>query len=102
MTRGSSPLSGAIEVDIHGMTKAEAKKFLETKIMRLPKSVYSMRVIHGYNGGTELRDMVRNELRKNRRVLRVELGLNPGETTLILRDLYNSPKGDNSNGKTAR
>ena len=32
--------------------------------------------------------MVRKELGANKKVLRVEMGLNPGETDLVLRELY--------------
>ena len=80
--------SGILELDIHGMTRAQAKTFLESRILRADKSVYRIRVIHGYNGGTELRDLVRREISRNKKVLRVEIGLNQGETTLILRELF--------------
>ena len=82
------PQAGILELDIHGMTKQQAKRYLEQQLMRAPKSVYRIKVIHGYHGGTELRDMVRRELKNNIKVLRVEVGLNPGETVLVLRELY--------------
>ncbi|MGM9522662.1 MAG: Smr/MutS family protein [Oscillospiraceae bacterium] len=80
--------SGIIELDIHGMTRRQAKVFLESRIKRAGRDVYRIRVIHGYHGGTELRDMVRKELSHDQKVLRVEAGLNPGETDLVLRELY--------------
>lgn len=83
-----APQAGIIEVDIHGMTKQQAKRHLETQLMRASKSVYRMKVIHGYNSGTELRDMVRREMKHHKKVIRVEVGLNPGETVLVLRELY--------------
>ena len=81
-------LSGIIEVDIHGMTRRQAKVHLEGVLRRADKSVYRVRVIHGYRGGTQLKDMVREELKHNSKVLRVEIGMNPGETDLILRELW--------------
>lgn len=80
--------SGIIEVDIHGMTKQQAKTCLESQLRRASSSTYRIRVIHGYHGGTELRDMVRRDFAKYSKVLRIELGLNPGETDLVLRELY--------------
>ena len=88
MLHHSAPQAGILELDIHGMTKQQAKIYLENQIRRAGGSVYRIRVIHGYRGGNALRDMVRKELIKNRKVLRIELGLNPGETDLILRELF--------------
>lgn len=80
--------AGVVEIDIHGMTKYQAKILLESRLKRAGGSIYRLRVIHGYHGGTELRDLVRNELGKHPKVRRVEVGLNPGETDLILRELF--------------
>lgn len=80
--------SGIIEIDIHHMTKRQAKTLLESRLRGAGPGVYRIRVIHGYNSGTELRDMVRREISHNSKVLRLELGLNPGQTDLILRELY--------------
>ncbi len=79
-------LSGVVEVDLHGMTKLQAKTAIDAKLRRADRSVYRLRVIHGYRGGTELRDMVRSVYRNHPKVLRVELGVNPGETDLVLRE----------------
>lgn len=81
-------MEGIIEVDIHGMTKYQAGVCLESKLKRAGKGVYRIKVIHGFHGGTELRDYVRKEISKNPKVKRVEVGLNQGETDLILRELY--------------
>lgn len=77
-----------MELDIHGMNKYQAKIFLESRLKKTDKSVYRIRVVHGYHGGTELRDMVRKEIGANKKVLRVEFGTNQGETDLILRELF--------------
>ena len=76
------------EIDIHKMTKEQAIAAVDAKLKRMNASVYSLRVIHGYHGGTVLRDAVRSRYAKHPKVKRIELGLNPGETTLILRELW--------------
>lgn len=81
-----APSVGILELDVHGMTRYQAKILIESRLRRAGAGVYRIRVIHGYHGGTELRDLVRNELSKNAKVLRAEVGLNPGETDLILRE----------------
>lgn len=80
-------VGGINEVNLHGMTKKQAKAFLDGRLRHLDASVYRVRVIHGYNGGTELRDMVREEYKKHPKVRRIEHGVNPGETYLVIREL---------------
>lgn len=80
--------SGIIEIDIHGMTKYQARICIESKLKRAGSGVYRIRVIHGYRGGTELRSLVRNEFSKHPKVQRIEIGMNQGSTDLILRELF--------------
>jgi DNA-nicking Smr family endonuclease len=75
------------ELDVHNMTKVQAVTAIDAMLRRADAGVYRIRVIHGYHGGTVLRDAVRAHAAKHPKVLRVELGLNPGETDLILREL---------------
>ena len=73
-----------IEADIHGMRVLEAKRELETLIGRADKSIREIVVIHGYHGGSALKNMVRSELRHTRIQQKI-LSLNKGETTLLLK-----------------
>ena len=75
------------ELDVHNMTRAQAITAIDAVLRRAKGEVYRLKVIHGYHGGTALRDAVRAHYRGHPKVLRVELGLNPGETDLILREL---------------
>ena len=74
-----------IELDVHGMTLYQAKVVIDSKLRR-SAGAYRIRVIHGYHGGTSLRDGIRKEYAKHPKVLRIELGLQPGETDLVLRE----------------
>ena len=78
--------AGILELDLHGMNTYQAKIAIDSQLKRAKQSVYRLRLIHGYHGGTALRDMIRETYRHHPRVLRVELGLNPGETELVLRE----------------
>ena len=75
------------EIDVHNMNKTQAITAIDAKLKRADSSVYQLRVIHGFHGGTVLRDAVRAHYRNHPKVKRIELGLKQGETTLILRDL---------------
>lgn len=79
--------SGIIELDIHGMTKYQAKLCIDSQLKKANTSIYRIRIIHGYHGGTQLKDMVQKNYRNHQKVLRVEIGLNPGTTDLVLREL---------------
>ncbi len=79
--------TGIIELDIHGMTKYQAKLTIDSRLKKADNSIYRIRIIHGYHNGTELKDMVQKDYRKHKRVIRIELGMNPGITDLILREL---------------
>ena len=80
-------VSGFQEVDVHGMTKTQAFTAIDAVLRRAGGAVYTLRVIHGYRGGTVLRDAIRSRYKTHPKVKRIELGLNPGETDLILREL---------------
>ena len=74
------------ELDVHGMTKEQAITAIDARLKRA-QGLYTLRVIHGYRGGTVLRDAVRTHYKNHPKVKRIEIGLNPGETDLILREL---------------
>lgn len=78
---------GFQEIDVHNMTKTQAIAAVDARLRRAGPSVYRLKVIHGYRGGTVLRDAVRERYRVHPKVKRIELGLNPGETDLVLREL---------------
>ncbi len=82
------PLGGFLEIDVHNMTRQQAIAAIDARLRRANASVYRLRVIHGYRGGTVLRDAVRSHYKRHPKVLRIEIGLNPGETDLVLRELY--------------
>jgi hypothetical protein len=74
------------EIDVHGMTKNEAQKAIETFIKNCPKDTNTVTVIHGYHGGTELKQMIqsRNGIR-SKRIERKKYTMNQGETIFVLR-----------------
>ena len=80
-------ISSFQEIDVHGMNKVQAFTAIDAVLRRANGSVYTVRVIHGYHNGTVLRDFIRKHYKEHPKVIRIELGLNPGETDLILREL---------------
>lgn len=71
-------------VDLHGVYEENAKDLLLNWLDHVPAGITELRVIHGSNRGTVLRDMVRNDL-KHPRIKAKLPTLNPGETRLILK-----------------
>jgi len=71
-------------LDIHGMTAFEAEIALKGFLDTLDNSVEEVVVVHGYRGGTALRDMVRKQFR-HKRIERKLLSMNQGVTILQIR-----------------
>lgn len=80
-------ISSFEQVDVHGMNKTQAIAAIDAKLRRAGSAVYTIHIIHGYHGGTVLREAIRQHYKNHPKVIRIELGLNPGETDLILREL---------------
>ncbi len=74
-----------VEIDIHGYTEYDAIKILEKFIVNVDKSEKQILVIHGYHGGSVLKDMVRNSTKlRSKRIRRRRPTMNQGETILEL------------------
>ena len=80
-------LNSFMEIDVHNMTRTQAITAIDARLRRADASVYRLRVIHGFHSGTVLRDAIRVHYRGHPKVKRIEIGLNQGETDLILREL---------------
>lgn len=78
--------AGILELDLHGSNQYQARIRINAALRRAGRDVYRIRLVHGYRGGTALRDMIRREYKSHPKILRLELGLNPGETDLVLRE----------------
>lgn len=70
------------EIDIHGLSCLEAKVKLERFISK-ENNIKEIVVIHGYRQGNSLQNMVRKSL-KSKKIKQKIIGLNQGETILIL------------------
>ncbi len=79
--------AGIIELNIHGMNTVQAKACIDSVLKKATNATYRIRVIHGYQRGTALKDLVRKTYRSHPKVLRLEIGLNQGQTDLVLREL---------------
>ena len=78
---------GIIEIDVHGMNEYQAKTLIQSTLKKASKNVYKIRIIHGYQHGTTLKKMIQRVYRQHPIVKRIEIGLNPGVTELILKGL---------------
>ena len=78
--------AGKIELDLHGMNRRQAEIAIDAKLRRADSGLYRICLINGYNSGSSLRDFIREKYKKHPKVLRIELGMNPGMTELVLRE----------------
>lgn len=72
-----------VELDLHGKTGYQAKVLIDSRLRRCA-GVYRLRLIHGHNRGTQLRDMIYREYAAHPKVLQL-LEINSGTTDLVLK-----------------
>lgn len=77
-------------IDLHGETRESARQRLTATLKALPKDTRQLVVVHGFHGGNALREMVRNL--KHPRIEQKSIGLNQGETILIIKPKGNTVK----------
>lgn len=82
-------MTGIIEIDVHGKNVEEAIKEVKNQLDHVGTGTYRIRIIHGYHGGTRIRDGIWDEFSYGRepKVKRITMGDNQGITELILREL---------------
>ena len=79
-------MQSIIEIDLPGKNRYQAKVAIDAALRRARPDVMRLRIIHGCNNGTALRDMVREEYAGHPKVRRLESRLGNGVTDLILRE----------------
>lgn len=72
-----------LTVDLHNMKVWDAWEYLDRFIALTPKGVNEVVVIHGYNNGTNLKNMLRQKY-VNKRVIKTDVSWNEGRTSLFL------------------
>ncbi|MBQ7833119.1 MAG: Smr/MutS family protein [Lachnospiraceae bacterium] len=77
-----------IELDLHNMTRAQAQNEIDRALADAGPSVYRIRLIHGFHGGTAIKNMIQEEYvyYGHNKVKRVVPGSNQGITELVLRE----------------
>ena len=76
-----------ITIDLDGLFRDEAIKVIDKALKAADSSTYQIKLVHGYNRGTSLKNMIIDEYRYHPKVLRVQPGDNLGTTILVLREL---------------
>ena len=56
--------SGIVTLDLHGCSAYQAKIAIDAALRRA-RGVYRLRIVHGYHGGTALRDMIRKDMEQD-------------------------------------
>ncbi|MBQ6439938.1 MAG: hypothetical protein IJJ06_07320 [Mogibacterium sp.] len=69
------------------MFRDEAIIAIDKALKSADSGTYQIRLVHGYNHGTSLKNMIIDEYRYHPKVLRVQPGDNLGTTVLVLREL---------------
>ena len=85
---GGDSVSGIIEIDVHGKDVETAIREIKKHLNNAGTGTYRIRIIHGYHGGTRIRDGIWDEFSYGRepKVKRITMGENQGITELVLRE----------------
>ena len=71
-------------VDVHGMSCHQTMQFLKN-IIAMFNHGFTMNVIHGYNRGHAIKDMLREDkFRSSKKIKAESVGWNPGMTKLTI------------------
>ena len=87
LTYKSTEGHAKILVDIHGMTACDAKRHINNLINLVcarTQDLFQMTVVHGFNHGTSLQNMVRHDLQNIHIRERIADERNPGITRLVI------------------
>ena len=81
-------MAGIIEIDVHGKNVETAIREIKQHLNKAGTGTYRIRIIHGYHGGTRIRDGIWDEFSYGResKVKRITMGDNQGITELVLRE----------------
>lgn len=80
------PKDGIIEIDLHGKNVYQARIAIDAALRR-SRGVYMIRLIHGFNSGQTLKEMINSEYSTHSSVTKLQRGENDGITELLLRKL---------------
>ena len=78
--------AGIMTADLHGKNTYQANITVDALLRRAGTGTYRIRLVHGYHGGTALRDFLRAEYTRHPKVKRLILSPDGGTTELVLRE----------------
>ncbi len=73
-------------IDLHGKNTYQAKTAVDAALKNSGYA-YRIRIIHGFNSGTALKEMILREYSAHPKVIRVDTSPGPGVTDLVLREI---------------
>ena len=76
---------GIVDLDLHGMNTDQAQLAAAAARRRASSRTYRLRLIHGYRGGTAIRDMLWTTYTHRGQVKRL-VTIHDGVTDLVLRE----------------
>jgi len=79
-------LEAIVEINLHGKNVYQARVAVDAALRRARPGVMRIRAIHGFHGGSAIKDMIRSEYARHPKVRRLETRLGDGVTDLVLRE----------------
>ena len=67
-----------VTLDLHGCTADQARVKVDAALRRADRGTYQIRCVHGFHGGTVIRDTLQYKYRSHPKVKRIMPGGQPG------------------------
>ena len=77
---------GTLCADLHGKTKYQVRVTVDALLRRAGPGTYRLRLIHGFHGGSALREFIWAQYSSHPKVKRLLLSPDGGATELVLRE----------------
>lgn len=79
-------MEAIVQIDLHGKNVYQGRTAIDAALRRAKPATMRIRIIHGFHGGSALRDMIRAEYADHPKVRRLETRIGDGVTDLVLRE----------------
>lgn len=76
-----------IRVDVHGLTKNAAKRFINN-IINIVREAFGLLIVHGFHHGSSIKTMIRTEFKNPKITGMFDAPGNPGVTYLVIMPAY--------------
>ncbi len=77
----------AFEVDLHDLFPDQALASIRKIVKHVPEHVKSIYIIHGYHGGTVIKDTITKQNLRSSRIKHINPTMNKGQSVIVFKSI---------------